>query len=104
MFKTWRACGLVGNHTRGRWPAGPDLGPVPPARKKEVAVAGPPFIIIIMALMRCPSPPRALKRGKERPSRQTRKQPRKTRRQAAHATRLTIVRTHGGTLCAGDDY
>ena len=48
--------------THGRWPAGPGLGPVPP--RKKVAVAGPPFIIIIMAL-RCPSPWLIEREGRE---------------------------------------
>lgn len=43
MFKTWR---FVGN-THGRWP-GLDQAPRP---REKVAVAGPPFVVIIMALI-----------------------------------------------------
>lgn len=50
MFKTWR---FVGN-THGRWP-GLDQAPRP---REKVAVAGPPFVVIIMALI-SDAPPHA---------------------------------------------
>lgn len=82
MSKTWR---FVGNtHTHGLWPGPTKQSPAPP--RKKVAVAGPPFVVIIMALRcRCPSPLRIERGHLNRPA----KQPRKTRSQAhehAHAT------------------
>lgn len=72
MSKTWR---FVGNH-HTRSLAGPDQAPRP---REEVAVAGPPFVVIIMALTDAP-PLRALR---EAISTDPQSKPRKTRRQVS---------------------
>lgn len=82
MSKTWR---FVGNtHTQSL--AGPDQAESPAPPRGKVAVAGPPFVVIIMALRcRCPSPLRIERGHLNRPA----EQPRKTRYQAHKNTHAT---------------
>lgn len=77
---------VCGQHTHTRSLAGPDQAESPAPPRKKVAVAGPPFVVIIMALRcRCPSPLRIERGHLNRPA----EQPRKTRCQAYKHTHAT---------------